>query len=159
MTMLTLSNIRNFGVLLLLMLFGCGETRDDSRVAGHTAEDSCHFRTGSLKQSYCRVSIYKLVTNPEVFVGKPIYTVGYVEKGSDGSLGLSPSPDVFEAGDMMSCIVMDYVLGVNEAVDGLQEEGLYAVSIAGEFSEPVRGLCSGRLSRAVVGNVRVIKRY
>ena len=153
-------NARKVGILMLLvLLLSCSKSVDNSGIAD-PSEIDCNFRTGRLDESYCRVSIYKLVTAPELFVGRPIYTVGYIEKGSDGSVGLSPSPDVFETGDMVSCVVVvDYVLGSGESPDSLQAEGLYAVAIAGKFSEPVRGLCAGRLSRAVISNVRTIERY
>lgn len=159
MTTSNRSSSKNAVVLLLAVLCGCDKMLPITEAPTHT-EDDCVFRTGDLDRSYCRASIYKLVVNPERFVGKPIYTVGYIEKGSDGGMGLAPTPAVFEADDMDSCVVVsDYVLGRNEVAKRFLDEGLYAVRIAGDFSSPVRGLCAGRLSNAVISDIRLIKKY
>lgn len=153
-----LCSVRSAGILLALILISGCSSKEKGVATPPRAE--CSFRTGTLDASYCLVSVYRLITIPESFFDKPIYTVGYIEKGSDGSLGLAPSPYVFKAGDMASCVVVvDYVLGKNEPLDSFQAEGLYAVSVAGQFSEPVRGLCAGRLSRAVISNIRIIEEY
>lgn len=118
----------------------------------------CTFRTAQLDRGYCRVSVYDLVANAPRYFGFHVYTIAYLEKGPGESLGLAPSPHVFESNDTISCIeVVDVRLASSSLGDPLSKDGVYVVQIAGELSAPSRGLCSAKIQKAVIASARYLE--
>lgn len=145
-----------FAMSALFLMAACRSSYTSS--IDDIARPECNFRTGKLSRPYCRASIYELIASPSRYFGRDIYTVGYIEKGPGGSLGLAPSPDSFYANDTIGCFEVTELTvaeGVPEKM--MMRNGIYAVHIAGNLQAPKLGLCSGQLTNAIVVAVSAMK--
>ena len=135
-------------VAAAIFQLGCSGTENSNLGVDN---EECGFRIATMDEEYCRVSIYSLVSDGAKFHGKSIYTAGYLEVGPENSIGLAPSPDVFDSNDTISCVEIAGVeFVINGGVSNIEDEGVYPVHIAGRFESPLQNLCAGRIKGAVI---------
>lgn len=142
------SSLRIFSLCLVCFLLACTSKDDPSDVIGsrRVESDACDFGTSTAPGPFCGVSIFALMSNPERYYGKDVYTYGYlgVSKGGDMSLSYEALPRPLP--DFFSCID----LGTPKL---RLSEGVYSVAIFGRFAASPNNICAGRIEAPVIDTV------
>ena len=125
--------------------------------------DECHSKRGGDILFHCNASIYSLITSPEKFAEKRIFTIGYLvhEKVGSPYLGLAPTPSAINASDFLSCI---HIIASSAKLDGSDvlypaQPGIYVAEVSGNLKLTPDSLCIGELHDARIYNLRLSESY
>lgn len=121
-------------------------------------ERSCTFRRGGLPATdYCAVSIYRLVSQPEIYADKQIFTIGYLMNEGGAIYSLAPDEGVFDNSDFLSCVKVIAPDSLPRSDEWRKRQGIYSVEVAGRFALTKNGSCVGTISGAIVEGARFLR--
>lgn len=140
------SSLIIFSLGLVCFIVGCTSKEDSGRIVVESRgveSDACNFGTSTAPGPYCGVSIFALISNPEKYYGKNVYTYGYLGVSKGGDMGLSYEASPRSLPDFFSCID----LGVPKVQ---VSEGVYSVAVFGKFAASSNNICAGRIEAPAI---------
>lgn len=135
------SSSKTFSLVLVCLLMACSSHEGFSEKVSESRKDEseiCEFGTSTAPGPYCGVSIFALISKPEKYYGKEVYTYGYLRVSKGGDMGLSYEASPRPLPDFFSCIDLGFPkLRV--------AEGVYSVAVYGRFAAAPNHICAGRI--------------
>ena len=111
---------------------------------------SCDFTHSGVDGTFCNVSIFGLIANPDSYYDRFVFTYGYLENQPRGAvLRTDSSRRIVQ--DPASCILIDK-FSISEAISDkyIPQEGIFSAAVAGRFVPSPKGICAGILEHAVI---------
>lgn len=140
---------------LFLASFLIAACHKPAETTSAAANEDCSFRTGNLDKLHCKVSIYRLASDPQAYVGKDVYTFGFLRVEEGKAVALAPTPYTFDSNDTIGCVAIRSVKAIRIAQQsGMNADGVYAVSLGGLLLRPKDDICVASLSEVVVTSAK-----
>lgn len=140
------SSLRTFSLALACLLMACSSHEGFSEKMSESGEDGsevCKFGTSTAPGPYCGVSIFALISKPEKYYGKEVYTYGYLKVSKGGDMGLSYEASPRSLPDFFSCVDLGFP-------KPRVAEGVYSVAVYGRFAAASNHICAGKIEAPVI---------
>lgn len=117
------------------------------------ASSDCDFRTAKVRGKYCQVSVYALLSDPDRYVEKKVFTYGYLIKNEANEFGLYVEPRFRNVPDYASCLVIrNFAKNDDARLADIEPLVIYSVSLGGTFTKSLGDICVGVLSEVDISS-------